>query len=576
MTDGSRPLSLFISYSHKDDALRAKLEAHLATLKRGGVFAVWHDRTVSAGREWAGEISDALERADVVLLLVSADFLASDYCHDKEMTRAMQRHEQGSARVVPVILRACDWESSEFGKLQALPRDGRPIQGHPSGVDRTLKEVTVALREIANELRGETSALGPVARGETDWPPRLGLARMAFVGAVLIVAAALGVYASIVKPALDDARDLMRRGDYANAARELETVRPELRWLPVIATALEQARFGARLVAGEPIRNLAPDLERLRSRDPGSPNVLVFQGLSAYWIEGDTRKAIDLFTRAAQSDPEHVEAHFLAAGRHLDRAYAELQGGNEAPARQDVSDAQSLIDRALAHSPFARDLPRYANQRAELLEFQGEFATAYEAYARLAPTQPLSAVQSALVSWRLAQPESRIRHGLETAQTALTRLENESIDAKVGWSFRISGTETVPIYGKGDKLCLSDLVIRLSQALVAVGEGVSGEEPSAPVVAASPSANVVAGAKFELPEHCTRGAAVGPIRDIVCVQVLAAQQALTASDARMPVLENWRRARLRCDHTLSAPPVLPPRGAAEKIADGLELAVQGS
>ena len=99
-------------------------------------FDVWHDRRIAPGQEWAGEIDDALEHADVVLLLVSADFLASDYCYDKEMTRALTRHEQGSARVVPVILRPCDWQSSPFGKLQALPLDGKPVTSTPSSMPR--------------------------------------------------------------------------------------------------------------------------------------------------------------------------------------------------------------------------------------------------------------------------------------------------------------------------------------------------------------------------------------------------------------------------------------------------------
>src|SRR5262245_33544701 len=107
MTDRARPLTLFISYSPKGAVLREKLEAQLALLKRRGLSDVWHDRKLGAGREWVGKINDALERADVVLLLVSADFLASDYCQDKELTRAMERHAQGTARVVPVSLRAC-------------------------------------------------------------------------------------------------------------------------------------------------------------------------------------------------------------------------------------------------------------------------------------------------------------------------------------------------------------------------------------------------------------------------------------------------------------------------------------
>src|SRR5262245_47878377 len=161
MTDRARPLTLFISYSHKDDVLREKLEAHLALLKRRGLFDVWHDRKIGAGREWVGKINDALERADVVLLLVSADFLASDYCQDKELARAMERHAQGTARVVPVILRACDWEGSAFGKLQALPRAGRRIDGHPAGMAPALKQGAVALRRLPTERPGLPQPRGP-------------------------------------------------------------------------------------------------------------------------------------------------------------------------------------------------------------------------------------------------------------------------------------------------------------------------------------------------------------------------------------------------------------------------------
>lgn len=89
MNAAGAALSLFISYSHRDDALRQRLDAHLALLRRQQVFDVWHDRRIAAGQAWAGEIDQALERADVVMLLVSADFLASDYCYGTEVARAL-------------------------------------------------------------------------------------------------------------------------------------------------------------------------------------------------------------------------------------------------------------------------------------------------------------------------------------------------------------------------------------------------------------------------------------------------------------------------------------------------------
>jgi hypothetical protein len=82
---------------------------------------------ISAGDEWKGEIDDNLEQADVILLLISSDFLASDYCWDVETKRALERHDAGEARVIPVILRTVDWQGAPFGKLQAKPKDAKPV-----------------------------------------------------------------------------------------------------------------------------------------------------------------------------------------------------------------------------------------------------------------------------------------------------------------------------------------------------------------------------------------------------------------------------------------------------------------
>ena len=122
------PVSLFYSYSHKDERLRDQLETHLSLLQTQGVIRGWHDRRIEAGTEWDGAINQNLEDAGIILLLVSADFFASRYCHDVEVARAMARHEAGTARVIPVILRpVAEWHSALFGKLQALPKDGRPV-----------------------------------------------------------------------------------------------------------------------------------------------------------------------------------------------------------------------------------------------------------------------------------------------------------------------------------------------------------------------------------------------------------------------------------------------------------------
>src|SRR3954463_15340261 len=145
------PISLFYSYSHKDEALRKKLETHLSLLQDEGVISGWHARRIAAGTEWDGAISENLDNAGIILLLVSADFLASRYCRDVEIKRAMEHHEAGTARVIPVILRPVDWHTAPFGKLQALPRDGKAVTEW-SNRDKAFTDVARGIREVVKGL----------------------------------------------------------------------------------------------------------------------------------------------------------------------------------------------------------------------------------------------------------------------------------------------------------------------------------------------------------------------------------------------------------------------------------------
>lgn len=147
-------LKLFISYSHKDEKLREKLNTHLKLLERQGVIGTWHDRMILPGIEWAGEIDKHLNTADLILLLVSADFLASDYCYENEMQSAIELHDQKLARVIPIILRSCDWESAPFGKLQGLPTVTgggiKPVTKWDDE-DEVFTEIAKGIRKVATE-----------------------------------------------------------------------------------------------------------------------------------------------------------------------------------------------------------------------------------------------------------------------------------------------------------------------------------------------------------------------------------------------------------------------------------------
>jgi hypothetical protein len=105
----AQPVKVFVSYSYKDEALRDQLAKHLDVLSRQGMIKTWHDDVIDAGDKWKTKIDQHLNSAQVILLLVSADFIASDYCYDAEIKRAMERHEAGESLVIPVILRPVYW-----------------------------------------------------------------------------------------------------------------------------------------------------------------------------------------------------------------------------------------------------------------------------------------------------------------------------------------------------------------------------------------------------------------------------------------------------------------------------------
>lgn len=147
-------INIFYSYTREDERLRKKLEKHLALLQQQGLITAWHDRKISAGMEWAHEINIHLDAAQIILLLVSSSFLASEYCYSREMTRALERHRAGTARVIPIILRPVDWENAPFSKLEALPTDGKPITGRGwHNTDEAFTDVARGIRKAVDEIR---------------------------------------------------------------------------------------------------------------------------------------------------------------------------------------------------------------------------------------------------------------------------------------------------------------------------------------------------------------------------------------------------------------------------------------
>lgn len=147
-----KKIKVFFSYSHIDEELRDKLAEHLSLLRRKGVISEWHDRKITGGSNLNDEISENLNNADIILLLISSSFLNSDYCYEKEMMRALERHDAGEARVIPVILRPCDMSDAPFGELLSFPKDRLPITKW-GNEDEAFLDIAKGIRRVAEELQ---------------------------------------------------------------------------------------------------------------------------------------------------------------------------------------------------------------------------------------------------------------------------------------------------------------------------------------------------------------------------------------------------------------------------------------
>jgi internalin A len=156
--ENRQAIRLFISYAHEDDSLREELQTHLKLLQRQNIIAAWDDRRIDPGQEWKHDINENLERADVIVLLVSASFIDSDYGYEKEMKRALERHKNREARVIPVIVRDVNWRKAPFAELQALPKDGKAITLWEDR-DSAWRNVSEELEKVIEEIRRQKTGL---------------------------------------------------------------------------------------------------------------------------------------------------------------------------------------------------------------------------------------------------------------------------------------------------------------------------------------------------------------------------------------------------------------------------------
>ncbi|MEI7870090.1 MAG: TIR domain-containing protein [Candidatus Methylumidiphilus sp.] len=507
-----KPLEVFFSYAHEDEALRDELAKHLSLLKRQGVISEWHDREITAGSQWKDQIDGHLESASIILLLVSADFLNSDYCYDIEMNRALERDARGEACVIPIILRPVDWQGAPFGRLQCLPKDAEPVTSWPNR-DEAFLDIAKGIRKAALAMNnatsrhsgmdcryperrevvvgagsepapacpspicppwqlgsgipcrndGENLKPGIPTQAESEppksiamrlwaWLTETNMKKLGFIGTLIAVLAGAGWTVYIHNPPLDDSGLLVAAGDdMLNIGRY-----PEAK--DIFKDALksnpqnEEAAWGLKKAQVWDASNtpvFEAAIKRLYQEDPDDGHVNLFLG-QLYAVE-PTPENHDKAIRYLQ---QAIILNPKLAEAYFDLGVLHEQSGND-------QEAESNYRQAIAIS---QTTPKYLNNLAYLYFKQKNYPKALAEYGKVSQF-PLSALESAKIYWRLGKFEQ----ARDNQRLALQWLGDDKLMANAEqqqpWDFKIGNEGMEQIAGLAEKKSYAYFCLSVSQYL---------------------------------------------------------------------------------------------------------------
>jgi tetratricopeptide (TPR) repeat protein len=430
------PFKVFLSYSHEDEDLCNSFLKHLSQLERDGLIEQWNDRSISPGAEWAGEIDENLNTADVVILMVSASFLNSKYCNDVEMTRALERRQKGETLVVPVIIRPCDWETSRFGKLQALPKGGKPVVDWKT-LDHGFLDAEKSLRTMITALCGSAKVRAQIW---TQSNVRRHPLRWAAAVALLSLSLLCGLLWWASRRYLKESAVLLNVGRYFDAQPALLTA---VRLNPLNRTA----RCGLRAVDADKLRE-QPDLfdqsvKVLNSEYPHCAYAKLLDGDRLYAAD-HLDDALVAYQDAVKREPQLAEAYFNM-GRIQRR-------------KGDLEAALEQYENAARISPRT---PRYQNNLGALYFRLGRYNDAINAYGH---QFPLSALESGKI-YRLQGDLDRAAEQEESAIALLKQTEVKKAEDDYAWAIDDGPDKQLQLASIDAKECYAQLEFAVTNFL---------------------------------------------------------------------------------------------------------------
>lgn len=157
-------VKVFISYAHKDEQFKDALVEHMSGLVRADIVSEWNDRKIVPGQDWSDQISENLASSEIILFLISSSFMNSDYCMGVEVQKALSMHKEGSAQLIPIVIRAVDWSDSDLSKIQGLPKDAVPIASWGNEDEAWVN----VIRGVKNHIQEFKPKLQPIKKSVSE------------------------------------------------------------------------------------------------------------------------------------------------------------------------------------------------------------------------------------------------------------------------------------------------------------------------------------------------------------------------------------------------------------------------